>query len=97
MYITHLFLEENNGSSNVAKGSMLKFIYGDLTPSRINDLKEACRREVCLFCKQLEVHVHVTCSMYCRLANKSDNFIRCHIHITVYRFYQLLLTCTCTM
>ena len=25
---------------------MLKFIYGDLTPARLNDLKEACRIEV---------------------------------------------------
>ena len=40
------FAEGNNDISNVSRATMLKFIYGDLTPSRINDLKEACKREV---------------------------------------------------
>lgn len=36
----------NNDVQNTAKFSVLKFIYGDLTPARINDLKEACRKEI---------------------------------------------------
>ena len=36
------FLDQDD----VAKPCMLKFIYGDLTPARLNDLKEACRKEV---------------------------------------------------
>ncbi len=28
--------------------NMLKFIYGDLTPTRISELKAACRHEVCV-------------------------------------------------
>ena len=38
----NLFLDQDE----VAKPCMLKFIYGDLTPARLNDLKEACRKEV---------------------------------------------------
>ena len=38
----NLYLDQDD----VSKPCMLKFIYGDLTPARLNDLKEACRKEV---------------------------------------------------
>ena len=38
--------------------NMLRFIYSELTPQRIADLKAACRREVCMDGKKGMCHLY---------------------------------------
>lgn len=41
-----VFFEEKSASREPSRMKVMKFIYGDLTPAKVSDLKQACKQEV---------------------------------------------------
>jgi hypothetical protein len=41
-----LYIVEKSAPKESSRMKVMKFIYGDLTPAKVSDLKQACKQEV---------------------------------------------------